>query len=202
MIHVLIAIMISAAQPMPPVPPGCLTPPVTTSIATRFVAPECPYCAGRRTVDFGVAVGVDVVAPISGTVTFAGVVAGSQYVTIRPESDGAVGSMTHLVTIGGVAADPTVIAGSSVVVGRRLGTSATTSIRLSVRRVVPGGVAEYLDPEPSIVRWRAPVRLIPDPTIDSGVVKRRVPLTWSCRRALWTANPRPAGQLSGWAGSR
>lgn len=183
----------------PPGAPGCLVAPVTTGITARFVLPSCPYCAGHRTLDFSATIGTDVVAPIDGTVTFAGVVAGSTYITIsapersrngRAESviprsgtsrSGITRGSTYLVTIGGVTANSDVMSGSLVVAGRRIGTVSTEPIRLSLRRTVPGGEATYLDPEDSLVRWRTPARLVPPP---GTVVGRVVTRTWSCRKPL------------------
>ncbi|MFM8857758.1 MAG: hypothetical protein ACKOI2_11270 [Actinomycetota bacterium] len=177
---------------------SCLTPPVTTVITARFDAPSCPYCAGHRTLDFSTTTGTNVVAPIAGTVTFAGVVAGSPYITVSVssrsrngpgefidieagiESDESWGS-TYLVTIGGVNADPGVTAGSLVDVGRRIGTASGERVRLSLRRTVPGGEAVYLDPESSLLRWRAPARLVPPPGRAAGRVVTRI---WACRTPL------------------
>ncbi|MEN9801609.1 MAG: hypothetical protein RLZ37_734 [Actinomycetota bacterium] len=195
-------------------PPGvssCLTPPVTTAIAARFVAPSCPYCSGHRTIDFSASIGAEVVAPIDGTVTFSGMVAGSPYITVSVSSRSRMGPLgfgvdsfasvdteptgtgpvesdsadlqgsTHLVTIGGVIADRGAVAGSFVLAGRRIGSASAAQVRLSVRRTVPGGEAVYLDPEDSLVRWRAPARLVPPPGTPAGRVVTRV---WTCRRPL------------------
>lgn len=195
-VHVLLAVTAPDAS-------RCLTPPVSTAIAVRFVAPSCPYCAGHRTLDFSTTPGTDVVAPIDGSVTFAGVVAGSLYITMSVSSGSRTGSesdparsgfddsdlsgsmdaqgSTYLVTIGGVIADRDVVANASVGTGRKIGTASGDRIRLSLRRTVPGGEAVYLDPEESLVRWRSPVRLVPAPgTVPGRVVTR----AWTCRRPL------------------
>ncbi len=178
----------------PPGATGCLVAPVTTGITARVVLPSCPYCAGHRTLDFSATIGTDVVAPIDGTVTFAGVVAGSTYITISAPARSRIGSTEsviarsvisrdsmYLVTIGGVTANSDVMSGSLVVAGRRIGTVSTEPVRLSLRRTVPGGEATYLDPEDSLVRWRTPARLVPPP---GTVVGRVVTRTWTCRKPL------------------
>jgi hypothetical protein len=193
----------------PPGASGCLIAPVTTGITARFVPPSCPYCAGHRTLDFSAMIGADVVAPIDGTVTFAGVVAGSTYITISAPERSRIGPFdsgtsrsgisrsgisrsgisrsdelrdsTYLVTIGGVTANPDVMSGSRVVAGRRIGSVSTEPVRLSLRRTVPGGEAKYLDPEDSLVRWRTSARLVPPP---GTVVGRVVTRTWTCRKPL------------------
>lgn len=175
----------------------CLRVPVSAPVVAKFVAPACPYCAGHRTLDFAAQTGSEVFAPIAGTVTFAGIVAGTRYVTITLlrhtrdvlGSPGITGDQEyletarHLVTIGGVFAHSTVVDGSIVAAGQHIGTAVSTPVRLSVRRVVQGGPGEYLDPEPSVERWRAPIRLVPDPTHPEAL-PRKVRSVWSCRRPL------------------
>lgn len=176
--------------------PSCLRAPVSAPIVQHFIAPSCPYCAGHRTLDFSVATGIDVVAPISGVVTFAGEVAGTGYVTITPELQradvanfrDALDGDTLLVTIGGVDVDATVVAGAGVVAGSRIGLSRAPHVRLSLRLVVEGGPARYLDPEPSLLRWRHPIRLVPDPSVAHSRA-RTVRRIWSCRRPV-RAGPR------------
>ncbi|HET9259637.1 MAG TPA: hypothetical protein VFP42_05850, partial [Acidimicrobiia bacterium] len=60
----------------------CLAPPVPGPVTAGF-APEGSY-AGHWGVDFAATVGDEVVAPVSGGVTFAGSVAGMKTVTIEP----------------------------------------------------------------------------------------------------------------------
>jgi hypothetical protein len=209
---IVVALLVGALLPVtPPGASSCLTAPVTTAIAARFVAPSCPYCSGHRTVDFSVSVGAEVVAPIDGTVTFAGVVAGLPYITMSvpprsrtgstrfgmnsfgsidtdPSESGSISpdsadarNPTHLVTIGGVIADRGVVAGSPILAGRRIGAGSSEQVRLSVRRIVSGGEAVYLDPEDSLVRWRAPARLVPPPGMPGG---RTVTKVRTCRTPL------------------
>lgn len=137
-------------------------------------------------MDFAVEVGTVVIAPISGLVTFSGRVAGTSYITVSPRAVDPEGdhiARPHLVTLGGVAPDDAVVAGSTVAVGQRIGTVLSSPVRLSVRRIVPGAPAEYRDPEASLARWRGPARLIPDPGASTSR-PRTVRRVWSCRRPL------------------
>ncbi len=177
----------------------CLLPPVSSVITKRFDPPACPYCAGHRTVDFAVSPGAAVRAPMSGTVTFAGSVAGSRYITIassaantvpsgEPGQESGSGSQGFLVTVGGAVSvteagvtpgETWVVAGQTVVAGQRIGFAAMEPIRLSLRRIVAGGPATYMDPEPALLGWKAPVRLVLEP--GSRVASRTVTRTWACR---------------------
>ena len=56
--------------------------PVVGPIVRGFQAPTDPYGPGHRGIDIGTPFGSEVVAPASGTVVFAGTVAGALYVTI------------------------------------------------------------------------------------------------------------------------
>jgi murein DD-endopeptidase MepM/ murein hydrolase activator NlpD len=61
---------------------GDWTWPVQGPVIRGFDPPDSPYGSGHRGIDIGAAVGTVVVAPVPGTVTFAGSVAGARYVTI------------------------------------------------------------------------------------------------------------------------
>lgn len=164
----------------------CMRPPVSAPITTTFARPACPYCAGHRTVDFAVEVGAVVTAPVSGLVTFAGRVAGTSYITMSPltvDPERDRDEHARLVTLGGVAPDDVVVAGSTVSAGQRIGTALSSLVRLSLRRIVAGAPAEYLDPEAALARWRGPVRLIPDPGASTSR-PRTVRRVWSCRHPL------------------
>lgn len=60
----------------------CLVPPVERPVSDPFVAPECPYCAGHRGVEYATSPGEQVAAASAGLVTFAGVVAGMRWVVV------------------------------------------------------------------------------------------------------------------------
>lgn len=59
-----------------------LIQPVPGPITRHFEAPPTPYAAGHRGIDFGAPVGTVVVAAAGGTVSFAGQVGGSLFVSI------------------------------------------------------------------------------------------------------------------------
>jgi len=153
----------------------CLLAPVPGKIVGRFRAPNCPYCAGRRAVDFAVAAGDVVYSPVAGQVSFAGTVAGTGYVTIVP-----AGASSHLVTVGGVGRGD-LVPGDDVLAGQELGAAEGASrIPLTLRQVLSSGLKAYLDPEPYLAQWRVRARLIP---LD-GVVGRPIRPTFGCRIGL------------------
>jgi len=59
-----------------------LVQPVAGPITRHFEPPATPYSAGHRGIDFGAPVGTKVVAAAAGTVSFAGPVGGSLFVSI------------------------------------------------------------------------------------------------------------------------
>src|SRR5438445_11223636 len=59
-----------------------LVQPVAGPITRHFEQPPTPYAAGHRGIDFGAPVGTTVVAAAGGTVSFAGQVGGSLFVSI------------------------------------------------------------------------------------------------------------------------
>jgi murein DD-endopeptidase MepM/ murein hydrolase activator NlpD len=59
-----------------------LLQPVDGPIVRHFEPPPTPYSAGHRGIDFGVPIGTTVVAAADGTVSFAGAVGGSLFVSI------------------------------------------------------------------------------------------------------------------------
>lgn len=56
--------------------------PVSGPVIETFDPPDSPYGSGHRGIDIAAAVGVPVVSPAAGRVTFAGPVGGRLYVTI------------------------------------------------------------------------------------------------------------------------
>jgi len=178
----------------------CLIPPVSGSITERFRAPDCPYCAGRRTIKFSAEIGQAVRAPVSGQVSFAGVVAGIGYVTITPTQ-----APSHLVTVGGLIGYESIRDGN-VQTGDTLGYVLITglnstgpdsagpdsagpdsagaaingSVLLSVRQIHPSGQTTYLDPEPYLAYSRVRARLLP----AEGLARRPVQAVFGCRTRL------------------
>ena len=61
---------------------ACYPPPVAAPIAEPYVQPACEYCPGHRGVEYHLPAGSPVAAVADGTVTFAGVVAGTRYVVV------------------------------------------------------------------------------------------------------------------------
>jgi murein DD-endopeptidase MepM/ murein hydrolase activator NlpD len=113
----------------------CLAPPVTGPVVAGF-APIGQY-SGHWGLDYGAEVGSAVRAPVSGTVTFAGSVAGMRSVTI----EALPGFKVSLSYLGAIA----VGAGHHVARGQHLGVSALAhgapAVHLSTRI---GG--SYVDP--------------------------------------------------------
>ncbi len=135
---------------------GCLQAPVPGAVIDTFQAPECPYCAGRRTLRFAASPRDEVYAPVAGRITFAGRVAGIGYVTVEP-----AGAPSHLVTVGGVNSDGRKMSGL-IERGAVIGSVADDKgIHLSVRQVHPSGHPSYLDPEPFLERLWVRARLAP-----------------------------------------
>ena len=115
----------------------CLVLPSNASVIDPFRAPECERCAGNRGVEFAVPIGSDVVAGLSGTVSFVGVVAGRNYVVLRANANPAV-----RVTYGGLAAT-SVQLGAVVARGDRIGI-AEDSLHVGLRIG-----DQYVDPQQS-----------------------------------------------------
>ena len=142
---------------------NCLIPPVSGAVAFPYVEPSCEFCAGHRTIDFEQTEGREVIAPVTGRITFAGMVVGQQFVTIDPDPKSGFGPDV-VVTVGGLIRDPTVKSGLVVRAGQALGI-ADGLIHLSMRYIVEGRPARYVDPTPFLARRRSRVRLIPNSRI-------------------------------------
>src|SRR3546814_15019893 len=77
---VLASTLTAPAAAAPGDPPGYV-PPVDAPVADPFRAPERPYGAGNRGLQYDTEPGTEVRASSSGRVTFAGSVAGTRHVT-------------------------------------------------------------------------------------------------------------------------
>jgi murein DD-endopeptidase MepM/ murein hydrolase activator NlpD len=146
-------------------PPGVprvpeLRPPVEgpLPLVRGFEEPAGPFGPGHRGVDFGAVPGVPVRAPASGRVTFAGLVAGTTWVSIRV----APGVLVTLGPLRTLEPSP----GQAVTTGDRLGTLASghggadrsvAALHLGLR--VDG---RYVDPLPWLAGLARP-RLVPLP---------------------------------------
>ncbi|HEX6418719.1 MAG TPA: peptidoglycan DD-metalloendopeptidase family protein [Acidimicrobiales bacterium] len=97
--------------------PGAVvhTPPVDAPVVDPFRPPPGPFGAGNRGLEYGTAPGSPVRASASGTVTFAGAVAGALHVTVLHD-DGVRTSYSFLAGID-------VVVGQQVGQGHRVGTS-------------------------------------------------------------------------------
>ena len=122
-------------------------PPVDAPVADPFRLPENPYGPGNRGVEYDTEPGDVVRAAASGTVVFAGAVAGSLHVTVD-HGGGLVSSYSYLQRLGvrvGTAVDQGAVIG---VAGERL----HFSVRLE---------GAYTDPAGFIGVRRVRVRLVP-----------------------------------------
>ena len=127
--------------------PGCLAPPVPGPVTQPFRAPTCTYCPGHRGIEFQALPGTPVRAVVSGTVTFAGAVAGTTYVVLV-QPDGLRATYGFL-------RSATVRSGALVVQGQTVG--------FSTERVYFGWRQGEtpVDPTPHLGRWRLRARLVP-----------------------------------------
>lgn len=143
----------------------CIEPPIDAPISRGYEIPACDYCAGHRTLEFTAMTDdgmthdgtTTVRSPVSGRVNFAGLVARTAYVSIRPIDD-----PTRTVTVGwpaDEAVDPTEVrAGNLLHVGDALGRIGTGDrVTLSLR----GAGGDYEDPSSHLGRTRATARLVP-----------------------------------------
>ena len=116
----------------------CLVLPSGASIVDAFRAPECERCAGNRGIEYAVVTGTPVVSGLRGSVTFAGRVAGRNYVVVRAAADSRV-----RVTYGGLAT-VSVARGDVLRTGDALGTAGATlhvGMRVGETYVDPRGSA-------------------------------------------------------------
>jgi murein DD-endopeptidase MepM/ murein hydrolase activator NlpD len=127
--------------------------PVPAAVAVPFSLPNGPFGAGNRGLEYRTLPGRPVRAIGSGTVRFAGRVAGERHVSID-HPDGLISSYSYL-------AELTVRPGQFVVTGTVVGTT-TSRLQLGIRR---GG--DYLDPAPllgPVLRPRLTGRDVGPPT--------------------------------------
>jgi murein DD-endopeptidase MepM/ murein hydrolase activator NlpD len=125
----------------------CWLPPVVGKVADPFRSPPCPFCAGNRGIEYRVRDATVVRSVASGSVTFAGLVAGTRYVVVD------VGGGWR--TTYGRLDSSSLSAGDRVVAGVRIG-SASGLVFFGVR------VGEhYVDPAPFLGRLVGEPRLVP-----------------------------------------
>ena len=126
-----------------------LRPPVDAPVADPFRAPENPYGPGNRGIEYDTKLGDVVRAAASGTVEFAGAVAGSLHVTVD-HGGGLRSSYSYLERI-------SVRVGASVARGSVIGI-AGDRLHFGVRLD-----SVYADPDTLIGVRRVRVRLVPLP---------------------------------------
>lgn len=129
-------------------------PPVDAPVIDPFRPPTSPYGPGNRGIDYATVPGTVVRTIAPGTVSFAGVVAGTRYVTVT-HADGLRSSYGGLAAI-------SVTQGARLGVGAEVGRSGDT-LHLGVRRG-----DEYLDPEALFAAAAPLVRLIPVAEFDAA----------------------------------
>jgi murein DD-endopeptidase MepM/ murein hydrolase activator NlpD len=115
--------------------PTCLMPPVAARVAVPFRAPACRWCPGQRGLEYANRPGVAARAAASGTVVFAGQVAGVVWVTV----DHGGGLRTSYGPLRRV----TVRRGATVASGAVLATAAGPlhfGVRIGGRYVDPAGL--------------------------------------------------------------
>jgi murein DD-endopeptidase MepM/ murein hydrolase activator NlpD len=125
-------------------PPACLRPPVVGPVIDPFRAPACTWCPGNRGIDYGVPAGTVVHAAAAGTVSFAGAVAGTVWVTLG-HAGGVASTYGPMMSLA-------VRRGTVVSAGEVLGTTSGAfhfGVRLDGR---------YIDPAPLLGR---PPHLVP-----------------------------------------
>jgi len=137
-----------------------LLQPISGPITRHFEPPPTPYAAGHRGIDFGASIGTRVVAAADGTVSFAGQVGGSLFVSI----DHPAGLRTTYSFLSAVL----VKKGQVVVQGQPIATSGPGAAgeQPNLHFGLRSG-ADYLDPEPYLlasirrnlwrVIWLAPI---------------------------------------------
>ena len=126
--------------------PGRLLPPVDAVVSAGFSLPSGPYGPGNRGLEYETVEGQPVRAAAAGTVSFAGVIAGERYVSVRHGAE-LVTSYSYLGTI-------EVAIGDAVTRGQHLGT-ASRRFQLGVRRS-----GTYVDPAPLLGSGRLRPRLV------------------------------------------
>lgn len=125
----------------------CWQPPVAGTVTDPFREPPCPYCAGHRGLEYRVGVRVPVRAVESGTVSWAGSIAGTRYVVMLLANGWRV---TY-----GQLDSASVSAGDVVLAGRQVGV-ASGSVYFGLR-----DGERYIDPAPHLGRLVGRPRLIP-----------------------------------------
>jgi murein DD-endopeptidase MepM/ murein hydrolase activator NlpD len=142
-----VAAIPASVEPAATDPSGDVQWPVDGDVLRRFEAPATRFGAGHRGVDLAAEPGQEVRAALGGIVVFAGLVAGSGWVTV----DHGNGLVTTYGVLGSWDVDP----GVAVAAGERLGRLAPSATHLDWGARRDGA---YIDPLSLFGRWR--VRLV------------------------------------------
>jgi murein DD-endopeptidase MepM/ murein hydrolase activator NlpD len=129
-------------------------PPVDAPVIDPFRAPTSPYGPGNRGIEYATVPGSVVRTVAPGSVSFAGMVAGTRYVTVT-HADGLRSSYGGLASI-------SVAQGAELAAGAEVGRAGHT-LHLGIRRG-----EEYLDPEALFAAAAPLVRLIPVEDFDAA----------------------------------
>ena len=141
----------------------CWRPPVAGKVTDPFRAPSCPYCSGNRGLEYRVGVNAQVRAVATGTVAWAGSIAGTRYVVVR-HANGWRTTYGKLVS--------THLSQGDTVAGRSVIGRATGPFYFGLRVG-----ATYRDPAPLLGRLVGRQRLVPT---DGSAARRSPPPRWRC----------------------
>jgi murein DD-endopeptidase MepM/ murein hydrolase activator NlpD len=146
----------SAGAPGPPPPAGTYRLPLagTAEVYRAFERPPARWAAGHRGVDLRAPFGAEVLSPVAGVVTYAGMVGGRPVVTVT-DAEGRRSSVEPLV--------PTVRTGELVSAGAHLGTLSVEGSHCAPSTCLHWGVRvrdDYVDPLRLLV-GAGPVVLLP-----------------------------------------
>jgi murein DD-endopeptidase MepM/ murein hydrolase activator NlpD len=125
----------------------CWQPPVAAPVSDPFRAPVCQWCPGNRGIEYATRPGTTVRSVGSGSVSYAGTIAGTRYVVVRLANGWRV-------TYGDLASSD--LRTGDLVLARSAVGVASTRLHFGVR-VGP----RYVDPDPYLGEWTHRVRLIP-----------------------------------------
>lgn len=154
---------------------SCYRPPLDHAVVVDgFRPPACIWCPGNRGIEYATRPGSPVHAAADGVVSFAGAVAGTEYVVVEGD-DGRRVTYGWLRSVG-----DGVHVGERIVVGQPLG-QAGSRFHLGVR------IADrYVDPAPLLGRWRVRPHLVPtdgSPARPGRAPRLECPMPLGTRRA-------------------
>jgi murein DD-endopeptidase MepM/ murein hydrolase activator NlpD len=150
-------------QPTSAMAAPCWRSPVSGTVVDPFRAPTCPYCAGNRGIEYGVASSTAVRAVAAGTVTYSGTITGVRYVVVRQAN------------------------GWKITYGKLTSTSLRRGDRVAARSRIGHATGrmyfglrigdEYQDPAPYLGRAAGRPRLVP---VDGSRQRSAPSPVWRC----------------------